>query len=129
MTVIEFALPFATESLNVRDRKNRWQRHRDKRNMSMEVMAAIGGPRHFPRPPWQRVKITVVRCSSGTLDTDNLYASVKSLIDVLCLRSERHADNLGIITDDKPDLLTLEVKQSIAAPGHGSTLVRIEKIS
>ena len=78
MDEIKFVLPFATESLNVRDRKNHWQRSRDKRNIGVEIMAAMGGPRHFPRPPWRKVRVTVVRCSAGRLDKDNAFASVKS---------------------------------------------------
>ena len=94
----------------------------------MEVMAAIGGPRYFPRPPLQRVKITVVRCSVGRLDPDNLAASTKSLLDVLCVKSSRHPTGLGIIEDDNSDLLTLELKQSSASQGAGSTIVRIERV-
>lgn len=127
MTII-FTLPFATESLNVRDRKHWSQRSRDKRDMSQEVMIAMGGPRHFPRPPLGRVKVTVVRCSAGRLDADNLAASVKGLLDSLCVKSRLHPAGLGIITDDGPDYLTLDVRQSSAAPGDGSTIVRIETV-
>lgn len=125
---INFLLPFALESLNVRDRKHWSKRSRDKRAMSMEVMAAIGGPRHFPRPPWERVRVTVVRCSAGRLDKDNLGASVKALLDCLCLRSSRHPGGLSIIVDDSDDRLDLVMKQSDAAPGKGSTVVRIERL-
>lgn len=126
MPELNFVLPFATESLNVRDRKHWSARSRDKRDMTMEIMAAIGGPRYFPRPSWRNVRITVVRCSGGRLDPDNLVASVKGLLDCLCARSPRHPGGLGIIEDDSSDLLTLEVRQSSAAPGAGSTVVRIE---
>jgi hypothetical protein len=128
-TVIEFVLPFALESLNVRDRKHWSKRSKDKRDMSQEIMVAIGGPRHFPRPPWREVRITVVRCSAGRLDQDNANASVKSLFDCLCVKSSRHPGGLGIIEDDSADLLRYEVKQAAAAPGAGSTVVRIERIA
>jgi hypothetical protein len=127
--VIQFVLPFALESLNVRDRKHWARRSRDKRDISLEVMAAIGGPRHFPRPAWARSKITVVRSSAGRLDRDNLYASTKALLDVLCARSPRHPTGLGIIEDDSEAHIDLIVKQSIAAPGDGSTAVRIERLT
>lgn len=125
---LEFILPFALESLNVRDRKHWSKRSKDKHAMSMEVMAAIGGPRHFPRPPWERVRVTVVRCSSGRLDKDNLWASAKQLLDSLCVASPRHPGGLSIIVDDSDDRLDLVMKQSSAAPGKGSTIVRIERI-
>jgi hypothetical protein len=126
--MIEFVLPFCLESLNVRDRKSHWQRSRDKRNLSWEVMAALGGPRWFPRPPLRHVKVTIIRCSSGRLDKDNLWASCKGLLDCLCATSPRHPDGLGIIEDDRDGLLDLEVRQSTAPPGAGSTVVRIESI-
>jgi hypothetical protein len=126
--MIEFTLPFALESLNVRDRKHWAERSRYKKNMSLEVMAALGGPRYFPIPPFKKVRVTVVRCSAGRLDKDNAVASVKSLLDVLCANSDRHPTGLGIIEDDSDDLLDLVVKQSSARVGHGSTIVRIEPL-
>jgi hypothetical protein len=117
---LAFTLPFLLPSLNVRDRQHWSKRSSGKQILSQEVMAAIGGPRHFPRPAWRHVKVTVVRCSSGRLDTDNLYASFKSLGDTL--------KELKIIEDDRSDWLSLEMKQSRAAPGEGSTVVRIEHI-
>ena len=120
MSELNFVLPFTLESLNVRDRKIHWVRSRDKKNLNLEVVAAIGGPRYFPRPPWERVRVTVVRCSSGRLDRDNLYASFKSLGDVLV--------QLKIVVDDTSDRLDLVMKQSSAAPGKGSTVVKIERV-
>lgn len=124
---IAFVLPFAMESLNVRDTKHWAERSRTKRNVSQEVMVAMGGPRHFPRPPWRHVHIRIVRCSAGRLDPDNLAGSVKDLLDALCVRSPTHPAGLGIIEDDNSDLVTLEVTQSSAAVGQGSTAVRIER--
>lgn len=120
MNEIAFSLPFALESLNVRDRKSHWQRSRDKRRLFLEVLAAIGGNRHFPHPAWRHVRVTVVRCSAGRLDTDNLYSSFKGLGDVL--------KQLNIIEDDRSEWLTLEMTQSDAAPGQGATCVRIEHL-
>jgi hypothetical protein len=96
--------------------------------MSQEVMAAIGGPRYFPRPPWPRVRVTVVRCSFGQLDRDNLWASAKDLCDVLCERSSQHPTGLGICLDDTEAAMDLKVSQSNAPRGAGSTIVRIEPI-
>lgn len=126
--MIEFALPFPLESLNQRDRKHWAQRSRDKTSLSQEIMAAIGGPRHFPRPAWQRARVTVVRCSAGRLDEDNLVASVKNLLDCLCPSSPTHPTGLGIIEDDSTRHLELIVRQSSAKVGAGSTAVRIERL-
>lgn len=125
---IIFVLPFCVESLNLRDRKSYWQRTRDKNAMSMEITAALNGPRHFPRPPWRNVRVTVNRCSAGRLDKDNAVASVKSVLDCLCIKSSRHPQGLGIIEDDSDELCDLIVTQSSAAPGKGSTVVRIERL-
>lgn len=126
--VIEFVIPYALPSLNVRDRQHWAKRGRDKSDLSMEVLAAIGGPRHKPFPPWSRVRVTVVRASSGKLDRDNLYASCKSLCDVLCVRSPRHPTGLGICIDDNEAAMDLKVSQTSASPGAGSTLVRVERL-
>jgi hypothetical protein len=120
----EFVLPFCTESLNVRDRKHHMARHSGLQRMMQEVMAAIGGPRYFPRPPFQRARVTVVRCSAGQLDPDNLVASVKSLVDSLTVRS-----GVGVIADDSPGHIELVVRQADASRGAGTTLVRIEELA
>lgn len=117
MAELAFTLPFCLESLNVRDRKHWSKRAKDKQNLNQEVMVAIGGPRHFPRPAWRHVEVHVVRCSAGRLDTDNLYASFKSLGDVL--------KELGIIEDDRAGWLSLDMKQDNAPVGEGHTIVRI----
>ena len=120
---IAFTLPFATESLNVTLTKHWARRSGDKRDMAQEVMVAIGGPRHYPRPPWRHVAVSICRYSRGTLDQDNLYASVKPILDALCASSATHPHGLGIIEDDRPDLLTLEVTQAKAAKGRTEVLI------
>lgn len=124
--ILEFTLPFALDSLNVRDRKNRYAHGHDKKQMALEVLAAIGGPRYKPFPPWRRVRVTVVRCSSGRLDRDNLWGSAKNLCDVLCEQSPRHPSGLGICIDDAEATMDLKVSQVSAPPGAGATAVRIE---
>lgn len=125
---LAFVLPFALPSLNVRDRRHRYQHGSDKKQMNLEVLAAIGGSRYLPRPPFNKCRVTVVRCSSQRLDPDGLGAVCKNLLDVLCLQSLVHPSGLGIIVDDNPKLLTLVVEQSTAAPGKGSTAVRVESL-
>lgn len=125
MKEIVFSLPFLLQTLNERDRTNRWQKGRDKKALNLEVMAAIGGPRYFPRPPIRKATIVITRCSSGRVDPDNLAASAKNLLDVLCVRSGIHPSGLSIIEDDNPRNIELVTNQTKAAPGEGVTLVRI----
>ena len=125
---ITFTLPFALNSLNVRQRQHWAELHRAQRMMSQEVMAAIKGPRHYPRPPYEACSVTVVRSSVGALDDDNLWASCKPLLDALCVASLRHPAGLGIIVDDSPDRLSLTVRQADAAPGDGATTVLVEEV-
>lgn len=126
MDDIVFSLPFLLDSLNEQLRQHWAKRSKAKWDLSQEVMAAVGGPAHYPRPPWRKVRVTVNRCSAGRLDLDSLAGSVKPLLDVLCVESPIHPSGLGFFEDDRPDLLDLRVTQSSAPPGSGSTLVRIE---
>ena len=121
-------LPFATESLNVRDRKHWSARRRSQDLMRGEVIAALGGTRDIPRPPFGRARITVVRSSSGQLDEDNLVSSCKALLDVLCVQSATHPLGLGLIEDDSPRHIELIVRQGSAPRGRGVTTVQIDEL-
>jgi len=123
-----FALKFALDSLNVRDRKHFGQKHRDQDRLKMEVIAALGGTRYLPRPPFARARVTVVRCSAGQLDPDGLPATCKGLIDVLCIASPVHPHGIGIIEDDSPRHIELIVRQDGAARGEAMTLVRVVEL-
>jgi hypothetical protein len=125
--LIEFVLPFATPSLNVRDRQHWAVRNRAKWSLSRSVMVAIGGPRYLPIVPLQRARVTVTRYGR-TMDLDNLYASVKGLGDILCVASKTHPAGLGFIVDDAPSCLELIVRQEHARPRDAKTVVRIEPI-
>ena len=125
---IAFILPLALPSLNVRDRQHWAERHRQQVTLQQEVMAALGGPAHFPRPPFDRARVTVVRISAGQLDVDNAYASAKSLLDCLKLCGPRNPLGLNIIVDDSPDRLELVVTQQRGPVGGGQMLVRIEEL-
>lgn len=127
-TELQFIIPFALPGLNARDRTHWAKRSKLKADLALEVLVALGGPRYFPRPAWDRVRVTVERRSSKRLDADNLVASVKPLLDVLRASSRGNPGSLGIIVDDSPDHLKLIVTQSIAAPRGGSTVVRIERL-
>ena len=123
--VIIFQLPFALPSLNVRDRQHWAAKQREKAKMATAVMVAIGGPRYRPSEPLQRARVQVQRYSAGTLDQDNLVASCKGLLDVLCRASTTHPYGLGFIEDDSPAHLELIVTQAKCKRGAGSTVVSI----
>jgi hypothetical protein len=128
MRSLSFTLPFSTESLNKRDRKHWAVKRSDKTRLANEVMVGIGGPRYFPHPPFARARITVERCSAGRLDPDNLAASCKGLLDVLCVPTPTHPNGLGIIDDDTSDHIELILRQSPAPRGAGSTSVTVEEL-
>jgi hypothetical protein len=121
---VVFSLPFALPGLNARDRTHWAARGRQKKRLAIEVMAAIA-PRHRPPNPFQRAHIIVTRLSAGTMDYDNLVACVKPLLDVLCVHSKTHPCGLGIIQDDGPDCITIDVRQGRAPKLGGETIVII----
>lgn len=123
---IAFVLPFALTSLNVRQRTHWTELSRERKRLIMEIMVAIGGPRYFPRPPFARARVTVVRSSAGQLDPDSLAACTKPLLDALCLASNRHPGSLGLIEDDNPRQCELVVRQTAAPRGAGATSVLVE---
>ncbi len=125
--MIEFTLGFALPSLNVRDRQHWAVRYRAKWGLSRSVMVAIGGPRYLPRVPLLHARVTVTR-HGRAMDIDNLYASAKPLMDVLCVASKTHPAGLGFIVDDAPSCLELIVRQEHARPKEAKTVVRIETI-
>ena len=128
MRSLAFVLPLALPSLNVSLREHWGERQRVQTNLHKEIMAAIGGPAHYPRPPFERARITVVRVGVGQLDPDNLAASTKNLIDCLKARSPKNPLGLGIIVDDTPARLELVTTQTRAVDGYPQTLVRIEEL-
>jgi hypothetical protein len=125
---IMFQLPFALSSLNVRDRQHWAVRQKKKAKLAMEVLVAIGGPACKPVKPVQKATIMVKRYSAGTLDQDNLTASVKPLLDILCRSSSTHPHGMGFIEDDSPAHIELIVNQEKCKRGTGSTVVSIMPI-
>ena len=91
----------------------------------LKAKVAIGGPRYRLSEPIPRARVRVQRYSSGTLDPDNLAASCKGLLDVLCRVSTTHPYGLGFIEDDSPDHIELIVTQEKCKRGTGSTIVSI----
>lgn len=64
-----------------------------------------------PDKPLERARVTITRHSTGRLDEDNLKGGVKGLVDVLKPASKRNPLGMGLIEDDNPDVLALDVRQ------------------
>jgi hypothetical protein len=128
---ISFALPLLLPSLNTALRQHWAERERAQKALNLEVLAAIGGSRYIPRPPFARARVTVVRISTGALDPDGAAGSTKSLLDVLKLHDDkRNPLGLSVIQGDEPNRLELIVRQQHAETHAAQqTLVRVEELS
>lgn len=125
---ISFVLPHALLSLNGRLRQTQKAARRHRIGLAKEVMALTAGQR--PREPWTRAKIIVQRMSVRTLDEDNLNASVKTLLDVLQPPSAHHPSGLGIIANDSPDHIVLEISATkVARSDLAGTIVTILRLA
>lgn len=129
MRSLAFVLPRVLPSLNTRLRTHWAKAAHEQAELAWDVMASMGGPHWFPRPPFAKARISVVRHSAGQLDADNLAASCKPLLDVLCVNSRIHPNGLGIIEDDAPAKCELVVTQQRASRGKAFTAVRIEELA
>lgn len=95
--------------------------------MSDEVARAI---LKMPPQPLQKVSIVALRYGLKNPDWDNLQSSLKSLLDVLQPRSDRHPYGLGIIAGDDPAHLVAEaVGVQVKSKAEQKTLVRIRDLS
>ena len=121
---ITFTLPFAMPSLNVAFRTHWAKRAKDTGALRLQIMAAIGGPRHFPAEPWRRAHVTIERRGRRLLDADNLAGSCKSIVDCLCVQSRTHPTGLGIVVDDRPELMTMEFRQAVSRPQQTVVTIR-----
>lgn len=120
-----FTLPFALPSLNVSLRQHWAERSKNQKMLHMELLAAFG-PRYWPRPPFEKARVTVTRISARTLDLDNLVASVKGLVDLFKPRSDRNPMGVGLMVDDRPDRCELISRQEIG--NLPQTMVVIEEM-
>ncbi len=128
MREIAFTLPLLLPSLNVRDRQHWQARRRHQKRLQLEMIAAIGGPTHYPRPPFERARLTVVRFGRRLLDDDNLVGSAKSLLDLLKAWSPHNPLGLSLIVDDAPHRCELVAEQEIIRGGTTRTVVTIEEL-
>ena len=79
-----------------------------------------------PRAPLARARVVIERHSTGTPDKDGLYGGAKPLLDALLVRSATHPHGLGLIVDDSPAHLDLDVRAVKCKRAEQCTIVRIE---
>ena len=78
-------------------------------------------------PPIARCTVHVIRYTRKPLDKDNLYSSVKGLMDVLQPCSRTHPNGLGLIAEDSLECVKeLTVDQ---ARGDNWTHVEIQELA
>jgi hypothetical protein len=75
--------------------------------LASEIMVLTAGQR--PATPLRFASVSVFRRSVAEPDTDNLYASLKPLLDVLQPSGDRRVYGLGIIANDKPSACWINV--------------------
>ena len=113
MRRIVLTLPCLLVSPNVALRQHWAERRDERKHLHDEVMVALGGTRHLPRPCFARARVTVWQHRVSLMDPDNLTAACKALLDVLQPRSDRHPLGIstGIIADDSAECCELVVRQ------------------
>lgn len=104
--VIEFEIPLLLKLPNTMSGRH-WSVHMAQRK-KLKPMVEIALQQYFGCMPMEKAGVTITRYSTGSVrpDWDNLFASAKSLIDLLLVRCERHPHSFGIIIDDDPTRLT-----------------------
>ena len=113
MTVLTFRLAAPLQLPNRQRIAANWragaaEKKKARALLSSEIAALTVGQR--PAEPWSLVSVQVFRHSIQEPDTDNLYASVKGLLDCLQPATQRRTYGLGIIANDKPSACELSVR-------------------
>lgn len=100
-----------TPTQNTRDRWHFGEKARFRDAVLTTVMleAALALGANYPRPWAQRVELTIIRCSSGTVqaDDDGVVGGAKDARDTLLL-SRPKRPGAGLVVDDGPAHLTIE---------------------
>lgn len=133
MQKITFSLPEPFALLNVQQRRYFRTRARMKISTARQIIAAIGDAR--PSGPFQKARVTVTRYSSGCPDRDGLYGGVKDLLD--CLTTPKPQANgrvrnkygIGLIVDDSPSHIELDVRAERCPRSEQRTEVVVEALS
>jgi Holliday junction resolvase RusA-like endonuclease len=126
--IIEFEIPLILKLPNTLSGRH-WSAHMAQRT-KMKPMLEIALRPFFGCMPMEKASVTITRYSTGSTrpDTDNLFASVKSLIDLLLVRSKKHPHSFGLIIDDHPDRLTPHMlSERCATRKEQRTKVKIER--
>jgi len=106
MIVLE--IPAAPPGLNMVLRMGWQRRHSLTRKWRKSIWAARCQVIHGRPTPIAKAKVLIERTSPNLLDTDNLYGSVKVVLDALRCNE--------LIVDDNPESLTLGVTQKKGPP-------------
>ncbi len=125
MRHIRFEIPEPTPLLNVWQRYHWAKRGRIAKGFAWMVREALGP---ITVEPMQKCKVTIERHSAGTPDYDGLVGGVKVLLDCLVVCSKRNPHGLGLIQDDNPDCMDLEVIAVKCKRGERKTVIEIEEI-
>ena len=129
---ITFTLPEPFPLLNVQQRRHFRVRGKLKLSTARQIVAMLGPDR--PAEPFQKAHVSVTRHSSGSPDRDGLYGGVKDLLD--CLTTPvpqasgkvRNKYGIGLIVDDSPKHITLDVQAERCKRAEQRTEVTITEI-
>lgn len=131
MPELTITLPYAIPTLNVLMRTNGWVRAKQKRKMGREILSCLGASR--PAQPFERAHVVIERHSTGAPDPDGAVGSCKDLLDCLTTPSVqangkvRNKYGMGLIRDDSPKHITLEVRPMKCKRGEERTVVRVRE--
>lgn len=84
---------------------------RARRKLAQSIAAEISAQLPQLGAPFRRSIVTFSRFSMQDCDKDGLYGGVKLYLDTLLPFSKRHPHGLGLILDDDPKHITLDVVQ------------------
>ena len=129
MPELTITLPYAIPTLNVLIRTHYRRRATQKLRMGREILAQLGSSR--PAQPFERAHVVIERHSTGTPDPDGAVGACKDLLDCLTTPSVqangkvRNKYGMGLIRDDSPKHITLEVRPVRCKRGEERTVVRL----
>lgn len=136
---IRLDIPVVTPLLNATLRQHWRKRGQGTRGIAWELRLAMSRAGVTPpAKPFQRARVTIIRRSVGMPDRDGLIGGVKGLVDSLLDPGIRmvkgelralHPTGLGIVQDDSPACMTLEVRaERVRSRAEQGTTVIIEDL-
>ncbi len=125
---IVFTLAAPTKTLNELRRMHFRAYAKHRIAIAFEVLARTVKQR--PDAPFARARIVVERHGERDVDFDGLVGGLKPLLDVIQpFHVHTRPNGIGIIANDSPSCLTVEVRPVRCARGAGKTIVTISEIS